>query len=227
MLPLPLVSQDVCIHLAMAYSYARPVPRLYYEILDIDAFALRLVLAEKSVPVVLCDIARVPVPQPLSSLCPSGARLVLADRCLVLYDSSVIFEYIEERYPAPPLLPQSTVDRARIRLYLYRLRADLVSCVRKMSSDQGPMREHHSQLLVAHLEALAPLVAQNPYFLSREFTVADCLFWAVLWRVDLVSLALSAEARKTLDGYRDRLFDRAGVRGALRESDQVLSSAIA
>ena len=211
----------------MARSYARPVPRLYYEILDIDALALRLVLAEKSVPVVLCDIARVPVPQPLSSLCPSGARLVLADRSLVLYDPGVIFEYIEERYPAPPLLPQSAVDRARIRLYLYRLRADLVGCAQAMSKGSARSRERDSQLLAAHLEALAPLVAQNPYFLSREFTVADCLFWAVLWRVDLIALDLSGEARATLDGYRERLLDRVGVRGALRESDQVLCSAIA
>lgn len=199
----------------------RSVMTLYSGPSDIDSHQARIVLAEKGVTV---DVLSVDVNQPdedLLSLNPYGTFPTLVDRDLVLYDVDVIMEYLDERFPHPPLLPVYPIARAKSRLMLRRIEKDWYSLARTIESDQSTeaQKEEARKSLRDVLVTLAPVFAESPYFLSEEFTLVDCRIGSLLWRLPVLKVTLPASAKAILK-YQARLFARDAFQASLTEVER-------
>lgn len=199
----------------------RSVMTLYSGPSDIDSHQARIVLAEKGVTV---DVLSVDVNQPdedLLSLNPYGTFPTLVDRDLVLYDVDVIMEYLDERFPHPPLLPVYPIARAKSRLMLRRIEKDWYSLARTIESDQSTeaQKEEARKSLRDVLVTLAPVFAESPYFLSEEFTLVDCRIASLLWRLPVLKVTLPASA-KAIVKYQARLFARDAFQASLTEVER-------
>ena len=178
---------------------------------------VRIVLAEKGVSVDLVETEDgVPVPE-LGDLNPYNTMPTLIDRDLVLYESKVMMEYLDERFPHPPLLPVYPVARAESRLFMYRVERDWCSLVDTIlhsskSSDVAVARRD----LGDSLTALSPIFAEKPFFISEDFTLVDCCIAPILWRLPALGVDIKASKQtKPLYGYMDSLFGREAFQESL------------
>ena len=178
---------------------------------------VRIVLAEKGVSVDLVESEDgVPVPE-LGDFNPYNTMPTLIDRDLVLYESKVMMEYLDERFPHPPLLPVYPVARAESRLFMYRVERDWCSLVDTIlhsskSSDVAIARRD----LGDSLTALSPIFAEKPFFISEDFTLVDCCIAPILWRLPALGVDIKASKQtKPLYGYMDSLFGREAFQESL------------
>ena len=178
---------------------------------------VRIVLAEKGVSVDLVEgVDGVPVPE-LGDLNPYNTMPTLIDRDLILYESKVMMEYLDERFPHPPLLPVYPVARAESRLFMYRVERDWCSLVDTIlhSSDAGAEAVARRDLGDS-MAALSPIFAEKPYFMSEEFTLVDCCIAPILWRLPALGVDLRATKQtKPLFNYMDSLFGREAFQESL------------
>lgn len=198
----------------------RSVMALYSGPADLDSHQARIVLAEKGVTV---DVLSVDVNNPdedLLSLNPYGTFPTLVDRDLVLYDVDVIMEYLDERFPHPPLLPVYPIARAKSRLMLRRIESDWYSLVRVIQSDQPETaKEAARKSLRDMLVTLAPVFAESNYFLSEEFSLVDCRIAPLLWRLPILGITLPPTAKSILK-YQARIFNRDTFQASLTEVER-------
>jgi RNA polymerase-associated protein len=198
----------------------RSVMALYSGPADLDSHQARIVLAEKGVTV---DVLSVDVNQPdedLLSLNPYGTFPTLVDRDLVLYDVDVIMEYLDERFPHPPLLPVYPIARAKSRLMLRRIESDWYSLARIIQSDQSEAaKETARKSLRDMLVTLAPVFAESNYFLSDEFTLVDCRIAPLLWRLPILGITLPPTAKSILK-YQTRVFNRDAFQASLTDLER-------
>ena len=178
---------------------------------------VRIVLAEKGVSVDLVEsVDGVPIPE-LGDLNPYNTMPTLIDRDLILYESKVMMEYLDERFPHPPLLPVYPVARAESRLFMYRVERDWCSLVDTIlhSSDAGAVAVARRDLGDS-MSALSPIFAEKPYFMSEEFTLVDCCIAPILWRLPALGVDLRASKQtKPLFNYIDSLFGREAFQESL------------
>ena len=178
---------------------------------------VRIVLAEKGVSVDLVEgVDGVHVPE-LGDLNPYNTMPTLIDRDLILYESKVMMEYLDERFPHPPLLPVYPVARAESRLFMYRVERDWCSLVDTIlhSSDAGAVAVARRDLGDS-MAALSPIFAEKPYFMSEEFTLVDCCIAPILWRLPALGVDLRATKQtKPLFNYMDSLFGREAFQESL------------
>jgi RNA polymerase-associated protein len=178
---------------------------------------VRIVLAEKGVSVDLVEgVDGVPVPE-LGDLNPYNTMPTLIDRDLILYESKVMMEYLDERFPHPPLLPVYPVARAESRLFMYRVERDWCYLVDTIlhSSDAGAVAVARRDLGDS-MAALSPIFAEKPYFMSEEFTLVDCCIAPILWRLPALGVDLRATKQtKPLFNYMDSLFGREAFQESL------------
>ena len=178
---------------------------------------VRIVLAEKGVSVDLVESEDgVPVPE-LGDLNPYNTMPTLIDRDLVLYESKVMMEYLDERFPHPPLLPVYPVARAESRLFMYRVERDWCSLVDTiLYSSKGSDVAVARRDLGDSLTALSPIFAEKPFFMSEEFTLVDCCIAPILWRLPALGVDIKASKQtKPLYGYMDSLFGREAFQESL------------
>ena len=178
---------------------------------------VRIVLAEKGVSVDLVESEDgVPVPE-LGDLNPYNTMPTLIDRDLVLYESKVMMEYLDERFPHPPLLPVYPVARAESRLFMYRVERDWCSLVDTiLHSSKGRDVAVARRELGDSLTALSPIFAEKPFFMSDEFTLVDCCIAPILWRLPALGVDIKASKQtKPLYGYIDSLFGREAFQESL------------
>jgi RNA polymerase-associated protein len=187
---------------------------------------VRLVLAEKGVTVDVVDVDPNNKPEDLAELNPYGSLPTLVDRDLVLYESMVIMEYLDERFPHPPLLPVYPVARALSRLWMHRIQRDW--CVHLDILLTGKGREatlnKARKSLREGLIAVAPIFAEKPFFMSDEFTLVDCCVAPILWRLDLAGIQLPDKQGRPMIKYMERLFERDGFQASLSEQEQEMGS---
>lgn len=171
---------------------------------------VRIVLAEKGVSVDLVDVDGNNKPQELADLNPYNSLPTLVDRDLSLYESKVIMEYLDERFPHPPLLPVYPVARAQSRLWMYRLERDWAPLVDKiLVIDDAQELATARKDLKDSLLTIAPIFAEMPYFMSEEFTIVDCCLGPILWRLQLLGIELpNTRQAEPLKEYMERLFKR-------------------
>ncbi len=180
----------------------------------------RLVLAEKSVNIDYIDVQHGNLPEDLLDLNPYNSVPTLVDRELVLYDSRVIVEYLDERFPHPPLMPVDPVTRAQYRLYLYRIERDWYSEADKIvSSGDRKAVTRARKALRDSIVSTAEIFAARKFFLSDEFSLVDCSIAPVFWRLPVFEIELPAQARPILR-YMDTVFSRPSFQFSLTELEQ-------
>jgi RNA polymerase-associated protein len=133
----------------------------------------------------------------------------------------VIMEYLDERFPHPPLLPVYPVARAQSRLYVYRIEKDWCgladTIIAKRSKDTVIDRARKE--LREGLITIAPIFSEKEYFMSDEFTLVDCCFVPLLWRLPLLGIELPPKMGKPLTDYMNRMFKREAFQESLSEAE--------
>jgi len=188
---------------------------------------VRIVLAEKGVTVDIVDVDRYDLPEDLIDLNPYSTLPTLVDRDLVLYESGIMMEYLDERFPHPPLFPVYPVARAQSRLWMHRIEKDWGTLVEKIQLEEGTDKELNAarKELVESLLSIAPIFAEKPYFMSEEFTIVDCCVLPILWRLPELGIKLPEnKTSKPLIEYRQRLFERESVQESLSEQEKEMAS---
>lgn len=182
---------------------------------------VRLVLAEKGVAVEIINVDPHQLPEDLSGLNPYNSLPTLVDRDLVLYESQVIMEYLDERFPHPPLLPVYPVARAQSRLYIYRIQRDLSVHVDLLAAGKGreSMVEKSRKELRDSLMALSPIFSEKPFFMSDEFTLVDCCLIPILWRLPSMGIDIPVKQCKPLHEYMERIFKKDSFQASLSEAE--------
>ncbi|MDH5764633.1 MAG: glutathione S-transferase N-terminal domain-containing protein [Gammaproteobacteria bacterium] len=179
----------------------------------------RLVLAEKDITFDTLDVDLGQLPEDLSELNPYNTVPTLVDRDLVLYDSRVIIEYLDERFPHPPLMPVDPVSRAKTRLALHRVEADWYPLMEDILIGTEKVATKARKELRESLISSAEIFTVMPYFLSQEFSLVDATIAPVLWRLPILGIELPKEAQPVLD-YAERLFERETFRESLSETER-------
>ncbi len=197
---------------------------LYSGASDPYSHRVRMVVAEKEATLDILDIDKISkAKEELNQLNPYGTAPLLIDRELVLYQSELIMEYLDERFPHPSLLPVSPAERARSRLLIYRFNRDWYSLMDKILFLQK-MEPKSAQILEIQKElkdsitSIAPAFADSPYFLSEEFSLIDCCLAPLLWRLPLLGVVLPPQAKSVLV-YAERLFTRGSFLVSLTETE--------
>ena len=186
----------------------------------IRSHQVRFVLREKGITTDIQNVDGKKVPEDLIALNPYASIPTLTDRELVIYDSGVIIEYLDERYPHPPLMPVSPVDRAKIRLALVSLEADIVSTAIELDAALGSRNENSlRKKLKSMLNASLDLFSSNKYFLNDELTVIDCVLAPILWRLEYFGISLGKE-QKAISDYMERVFSRETFQNSLSEDEE-------
>ncbi|MDH3561309.1 MAG: glutathione binding-like protein, partial [Gammaproteobacteria bacterium] len=143
----------------------------------------------------------------------------LVDRELVLYDPRAIMEYLDERFPHPPLMPVDPVSRARTRLALYRIEKDWYELVTALESKGEKTSSKARKILRDSLTSSAEVFNAKPYFLSDEFTLVDATIVPILWRLKRYRIDLPRQAKPVLQ-YAERMFARESFQASLSEAEQ-------
>jgi RNA polymerase-associated protein len=183
---------------------------------------VRIVLAEKGVTVDLIEVDAAHPPEELAELNPYNSLPTLVDRDLVLYESKVMMEYLDERFPHPPLLPVYPVARAESRLLIHRIEKDwcsLVDAIQNTRSDNVVKKS--TKELREGILAISPIFAEKPFFMSEEFTLVDCCIAPILWRLPSLGIDIRpSKQSKPLLAYMDLLFNRDSFQESLSEQER-------
>ncbi|RMF17596.1 MAG: stringent starvation protein A [Gammaproteobacteria bacterium] len=182
---------------------------------------VRIVLAEKGVAVDILDVNPDNLPQELADYNPYNTLPTLVDRELSLYQANIIMEYLDERFPHPPLLPVYPVERAQSRLLMYRVDRDWSPLVDTIVKDPSAKAADAARKELAEsLTAIAPIFDEKEFFMREEFSLIDCVVAPILWRLEHLGVSLPEKQTRPLQRYMDRLFSREAFKASLSELEQ-------
>lgn len=182
---------------------------------------VRMVLAEKGVAVEIINVEKNQYPEDLIALNPYNSLPTLVDRDLVLYETMIMMEYLDERFPHPPLLPVYPVARAQSRLFAHRIQKDwcgLVDTIVAGRSKETVIEKARKELREG-LITIAPIFTEKEFFMSDEFTLVDCCFAPILWRLPVLGISLPPKSAKPLTDYMNRMFRRESFQASLSEAE--------
>jgi RNA polymerase-associated protein len=197
----------------------RSIMTLFSDTIDIYSHQARIVLAEKGVGVEISFTVPNELPEDLLELNPYGTVPTLIDRELVLYNSHIIMEYLDERFPHPPLMPVYPVSRGQSRLTMHRIQNDWYVLAEKIMAKKGDLEATRTELREAFL-SLAPLFAETPYFMSEEFSLVDCYLAPLLWRLPALGIELTGTGSKDVKAYMMRIFERPSFIASLTDQER-------
>ena len=177
----------------------------------------RLVLAEKNITMDIVNVQGPDLPEDLRDLNPYHSVPTLVDRDLVLYDSRVIIEYLDERFPHPPLMPVDPVTRAQFRLALYRIERDWYGLGDELeAATDSKQATRIRKMLRESILSSAEVFSARRFFLSEEFSLVDCTIAPLLWRLSVYNLDLG-DAGAPVQKYMDDVFSRRSFQDSLTE----------
>jgi len=180
----------------------------------------RLVMAEKSINIEIVSVDETDMLEDLLDLNPYHSVPTLVDRDLVLYDSRVIIEYLDERFPHPPLMPVDPVTRAQFRLALYRIEKDWYALAEEIEAAAKKRQATRARkILQESILTSAEVFAAKTYFLSDEFSLVDCTVAPILWRLPMYGIKLDGSAQPILR-YMEEVFSRSSFQESLTEHEQ-------
>jgi len=180
----------------------------------------RIVLAEKGIGIDIVSVEPGKLPEDLLDLNPYHSVPTLVDRDLVLYDSRVIMEYLDERFPHPPLMPVDPVTRAQFRLALYRIERDWYGLVQQIEAEPDKkLTVKLKKFLRDTILQSADLFKVKPFFLSDEFSLVDATIAPVLWRLPYYDIELPPTAQ-AVQKYASLVFARPAFRDSLSDAEQ-------
>jgi RNA polymerase-associated protein len=197
----------------------RSIMTLFSDVGGIDSHQVRIVLAEKGVGVEIGYVSSDKLPEDLLELNPYGTVPTLVDRELVLYQSQIIMEYLDERFPHPPLMPVYPVARGQSRLMMFRIRQDWYSVADKIIAVKGDLNALRKELSEGLL-SLAPLFADTPFFMSEEFSLVDCYLAPLLWRLPMLGVELTGTGSAEVKTYMNRIFERNAFQASLTDQER-------
>ena len=211
----------------MATLTNRTSMALFSDPLDHYSHRVRIVLAEKDITSEIIDTDLDNLSSELLEVSPYAELPVLVDRDVCLYDSVVLMEYLDERFPHPPLLPVYPVSRAQIRLFIQRVEKDwcetfdnLIKGDLNDSQTKKAKQEFKSQIL-----ALSPILKEKPFFMSEDFSLVDCVIAPILWRLPLIGIELQKDTKtKPIYEYMQRVFTKSCFINSLSELERDIRS---
>ncbi len=187
---------------------------------------VRMVLAEKKINIEVVDVDAENLPAEVLDANPYGAVPTLVDRDLVLYESQIIMEYLDERFPHPPLLPVDPVARANARLFMYRVDRDWYALMGRIIHGDADAAAKARDELRTSLTESAPIFRAKPFFMSDEFSLVDCAVAPLLWRLPLLGVDLPSAAVAVTE-YSTRIFEWPSFRRSLSEAEREMVTDLA
>ncbi|MEN9774427.1 MAG: Stringent starvation protein [Pseudomonadota bacterium] len=186
----------------------------------------RFVLFEKGMDFEIRDVDLYNKPEDISIMNPYGQVPILVERDLILYESNIINEYIDERFPHPQLMPADPVARARARLFLFNFERELFVHVqtlerRELAKDAPKLQDKARQQIRDRLTQLTPIFIKNKHMLGEDFTMLDVAIAPLLWRLDHYGIEMPKTAAPLLR-YAERIFSRPAYIEALTPSEKVM-----
>lgn len=183
---------------------------------------VRIVLAEKGVTVDLIELTEETKPIDLVEINPYNTLPTLVDRELVLYQPNIMMEYLDERFPHPPLLPVYPVARAQSRLLIYRIERDwspLADRILSGEEKEATLNKLRKELRDS-LVGVAAIFEEAPFFMSEEFSLVDCCVAPLLWRLPLMGIELPTRQIKPMVKYMERMFERESFQASLTDQER-------
>jgi RNA polymerase-associated protein len=196
----------------------RSVMTMYSDATSPYSHRVRLVLAEKNITVEIIDTDPLAISEDIMDLNPYGTLPTLVDRDLTLFESRIIMEYLDERFPHPPLLPVDPVSRASSRLFMHRVDRDWYTLMDEILLGGKGAAKARKELRES-LIATAPVFGAKPYFMNDDFNLVDCCIAPLLWRLPVLGIELPPTGKAVLD-YADRLFERESFQESLTEPER-------
>ncbi len=185
----------------------------------------RFVLFEKGMDFEIRDVDLFNKPEDVNVMNPYGQVPILVERDLILYESNIINEYIDERFPHPQLMPGDPVARARVRLFLFNFEKELFVHVSTLESRATKSNEKALEkartAIRDRLTQLAPVFLKNKYMLGEDFSMLDVAIAPLLWRLDHYGIDLPKSALP-LAKYAERIFQRPAYIEALTPSEKIM-----
>ena len=176
-----------------------------------DSHVVRLLLEEKKLAYYLSRLHS-ERPEDLTELNPYHTLPVLQQREIALYEINVIFEYLEERYHANKLLPDTPQERAQFRQLAWRIQHDWLILGKRLLMHPDSFNKAQAALAKKQLSdsliTLSPLFAHKPYFMADEFGWCDVLLAPLLWRLEEMGIELPRAISRPLFDYQKRIFER-------------------
>ena len=181
----------------------------------------RIVLYEKGMDFQIVDVDLYNKPEDIAVMNPYNRVPILVERDLQLYESNIINEYIDERFPHPQLMPADPVMRARARLFLYRFEVELFSQIDLVEGSSQKNAEKARGIIRESLVQMAPVFAKQKYMLGEEFSMLDVAIAPLLWRLDHYQITLPRQAAPLLK-YAERLFSRQAFIDSMTPSEKAM-----
>lgn len=195
---------------------------LYSSAAGLDCHRVRFVLAEKGINVEIVNVTDdASAAEDLAELNPYNQAPTLVDRDLVLYDATVINDYLDERYPHPPLMPVDPVSRAQLRLVHFRILRDWYGLAREVEATSGKKGEKPRKQLREAIIGGNELFRMADFVLSSELTLVDCTLGPLLWRLPHYGIKLGKPGA-SVEGYAQRIFSRLSFKASLTQAERDL-----
>ena len=184
-----------------------------------NSHVVRLLLEEKKLAYYLSRLHS-ERPEDLTELNPYHTLPVLQQREIALYEINVIFEYLEERYHANKLLPDTPQERAQFRQLAWRIQHDWLVLGKRLLLHPDSFNKAQAALAKKQLSdsliTLSPLFAHKPYFMADEFGWCDVLLAPLLWRLEEMDIELPRAISRPLFDYQKRVFERDSFQKGVR-----------
>jgi RNA polymerase-associated protein len=181
----------------------------------------RIVLYEKGMDFQIVDVDLQNKPEDLAVMNPYNQVPVLVERDLMLYESNIINEYIDDRFPHPQLMPADPVMRARARLFLFRFEHEMFTHVETLEKGNQRFVDKARVAIRDNLAQIAPVFTKQKYMLGDEFSMLDVAIVPLLWRLDYYDIQLPKQAAPLMK-YAERLFSRPAFIDSLTASEKVM-----
>ncbi len=181
----------------------------------------RIVLHEKDMDFQVIDVDPNNKPEDIAVMSPYGRAPILVERDLVLYESNIINEYIDDRFPHPQLMPADPVMRARARLFLYRFEQELFCYIDDVESKDQKVADKARAIISDNLTVITPIFEKQKYILGDDYSMLDVAIVPLLWRLEHYGINLPKKAAPLLK-YSERLFSRPLFIDALSASEKMM-----
>jgi len=197
----------------------KPVMTLYSGTVDCYSHRTRIVLFEKDVECKIIFVESENKPVELADLNPYNQVPTIVDRDLVLYQSAIINEYLDERLPHPPLMPVDPVNRARARLMLFRFENDWYRLLPEVASGDKKIANKARNIIRDGLTVISPVFKEQSFILGEEYSLVDCALAPILWRLHHLKISLPRQAKPLME-YAERIFERKSFQTSLTEAER-------
>lgn len=185
-----------------------------------ESHSVRFVLMEKGISAEIWEVDLNNKPAELADLNPYNSIPTLVDRELTLYDTNIILEYLDDRFPHPPLLPQFPIAKAQTRIYTKRVFVEIANLVKEIQNTQGRKLGQLRKILADKLISFSPIFKELPYFMSENISMPDCVLVPLLWRLKKLGVELPRPKAKGILDYMDKMFERDSFQKSLSEDEK-------